>query len=73
MLLSALAYILTEALRRRYLQGTVLARAQCNTIRTKLIKIGAVIVRKATVIHLHLSRAHPMRELFYRLFAQALP
>ncbi len=44
LLLSSLAYILIESIRRLALQGTELARAQSSTIRLKLFKIGAVII-----------------------------
>ena len=64
LLLSALAYTLMEALRRLALHGTALAQATCATIRTKLIKIGAVVVTKLTVLRLHLSSHHPLQELF---------
>ncbi len=64
LLLSALAYTLMEALRRLALHGTALAQATCATIRTKLIKIGAVVITKLTVIRLHLSSHHPLQELF---------
>ena len=64
LLLSALAYTLMEALRRLALHGTALAQATCATIRAKLIKIGAVVVTKLTVIRLHLSSHHPLQELF---------
>jgi hypothetical protein len=71
--LSALAYTLVEALRRLGLQGTELAQATCATIRTKLIKIGAVIVEKATVMRLHLSSHHPLQEIFRRAVAAFVP
>ena len=50
--LSAAAYVLLQALRRLALGGTELARAQVETIRRKLLKIGAqvrVTVRKVWV------------------------
>ena len=40
---SSVAYMLMQALRRLGLQGTQFARAQCTTIRLKLLKIGAQI------------------------------
>jgi Transposase DDE domain group 1 len=49
---SALAYVLLQRLRRLGLDGTELAKAQCATIRLKLLKIGALIritVRKVWV------------------------
>lgn len=62
--LSAIAYTLLEALRRLALGGTALAEATCATLRSRLIKIGAVIVRKLTIVRLHLSSHHPLRDLF---------
>jgi hypothetical protein len=49
---SSVAYTLMAALRRLGLEGTALAKAQCGTIRVKLLKIGAqirVTVRKVWV------------------------
>lgn len=49
---SSVAYTLMEGLRRLGLAGTEMARAQCQTIRLKLLKIGAqvrVTVRKVWV------------------------
>ena len=73
LLLSALAYTLMEALRRLALHGTALAQATCATIRTKLIKIGTVVVTKLTVIRLHLSSHHPLQELFCLASAALAP
>jgi hypothetical protein len=73
LLLSALAYTLLEALRRLALAGTALAQATCASVRTKLIKIGAVIVTKLTVIRLHLSSHHPLQALFCHAHAALAP
>jgi hypothetical protein len=73
LLLSALAYTLMEALRRLALGGTALAQATCATIRTKLIKIGAVVVTKLNVLRLHLSSHHPMQDLFRHVRAALAP
>jgi hypothetical protein len=46
---SSFAYVLMQGLRRLGLEGTAHARAQCSTIRSKLLKIGArlrITVRK---------------------------
>ena len=45
LLLSSLAYTLIEAIRRVALKDTELARAYVGTIRLKLFKIGAVILK----------------------------
>jgi hypothetical protein len=64
LLLSSFAYTLIETLRRTALAGTELARAQATTIRTKLLKIGAVVVRSVRRIVLRLSSAYPLKDLF---------
>jgi hypothetical protein len=66
-LLSAAAYVLMETMRRVALEGTQLARAQVGTIRLKLLKIGAVIVRNTRRIRVMLSSAYPYQELFERV------
>ena len=70
-LLSALAYVLINTIRRIALAGTELARAYVGTIRLKLLKIGAVVLRNTRRIQLLLSSAHPYPDLFY-LAAQRL-
>jgi hypothetical protein len=57
LLLSSLAYVLLESIRRLALKGTDLAQATCGTIRLKLLKVGAVIVRNTRRIRFHLSSA----------------
>ena len=64
LLLSSFAYVLVETLRRVGLAGTELARAQAGTIRLKLLKIGAVVVRNTRRVRLWLSSAFPWQELF---------
>ena len=71
LLLSTLAYTLLEAIRRLGLHGTRLARAQVNTIRLKLIKIGAVILRNTRRVRFLLASACPYQDLF-TLVAQRL-
>ena len=67
MLFSAAAYVLMETMRRVALKGTELARAQVGTIRLKLLKIGAVIVRNTRRIRVLLSSAYPYQELFWEV------
>jgi len=52
---------------------SALARATVATIRLKLIKIGAVIVREASVIRIHLSSHHPLKDLFTHAAARLSP
>jgi hypothetical protein len=67
LLLSSFAYGLLERLRALCLAGTELARAQAGTIRLKLLKIGAVVLRNTRRIQLLLSSGHPYQELFGRV------
>ena len=64
LLLSSLAYTLIETIRRRALAGTQMARAQAGTIRLKLLKIGAIIVRNSRRVRFHLSGACPDKATF---------
>ena len=64
LLLSSLAYTLLETIRRIGLKGTERARAQAGTIRLKLLKIGAVILRNSRRVRFHLSSACPDKALF---------
>jgi hypothetical protein len=64
LLLSSCAYVLVEAIRRLGLAGTELARAQVQTIRLKLLKVGTVILRNTRRIRLLFSSAYPHQTLF---------
>ena len=68
LLLSSCAYVLMERLRAVALAGTELARAQVNTIRLKLLKIGAVVLRNTRRVRLLLSSSCP----YQGIFSQAL-
>lgn len=65
LLLSSLAYILVESIRRLTLKGTELAKAQCGTIRLKLLKIGAVVIRNTRRVRMHLASGCPYQDLFW--------
>jgi len=67
LLLSSFAYVLIESLRRIALQGTELARAQATTIRTRLLKIGGLVMTSVRRIVLRLSSAYPLKELFEQI------
>ena len=64
LLLSSCAYVLMERLRALALAGTQLARAQVGTIRLKLLKIGAVVLRNTRRVRLLLSSSYPYQALF---------
>ena len=73
LLLSSLAYILLEAIRCLALQGTELAHVYVGTLRLKLIKIGAVILRNTRRIRFLLSSACPNQKLFFHVAAKLAP
>ena len=64
LLLASLAYILIEQLRNFVLKGTEFAKAQVETIRLKLIKIGGVIRRNSRKVYISLSSSYPYRSIF---------
>jgi hypothetical protein len=64
LLLSSLAYLLIERLRALALSGTEFARLQATTLRSKLLKIGAVIVRNTRRVRVLLSSAFPYQPIF---------
>jgi Transposase DDE domain group 1 len=64
LLLAALAYTLMINLRRLALQGTELANACTATIRTRLLKIGAAILRNTRRVRVLLASAHPTKQVF---------
>jgi hypothetical protein len=64
LLLAALAYTLMINLRRLALKGTELAQACTATIRIKLLKIGAAVVRNMRRVRVLLASSHPMKQVF---------
>jgi hypothetical protein len=73
LLLSSLAYTLLESIRRLALQGTELAHAYVGTLRLKLLKIGAVILRNTRRVRFLLSSAYPYQKLFFKVAATLAP
>ena len=73
LLMSSLAYILLETIRRVALKDTELAQAYVNTLRLKLIKIGAVILRNTRRIRLLLTSSCPYQKLFFHAAAKLTP
>ena len=66
---SSIAYALMHALRRLALPGTRLERAQCDTIRWKLLKIGAAVRVSVRRVWLSLSESYPFRQVFEQALA----
>jgi hypothetical protein len=70
--LTSIAYVLLNELRRLGLAGTELAHAQCQTLRSKLLKLGAQITVTARRVVVSLSSACPYQELVARIYRNLL-
>lgn len=70
---SSMAYVLMNELRRIGLRGTELARAQCGTIRTRLLKIGARVRVSVRRIRVSMSEGYPMQQLFAEIWSRLRP
>ena len=73
LLMSSMAYILLESLRRIALQHTTLAHAYVGTIRLKLLKIGAVIIQNTRRIRFLLCSHYPHKDLFAKVSQRLSP
>jgi DDE family transposase len=66
---SSIAYVLLQTLRRMALAGTELEKAQCGTIRLKLLKIGAQVRVTVRKIWVSLASGYPYAALFTGVLA----
>jgi hypothetical protein len=66
---TSITYTLLNALRRLGLEGTEMAEAQCQTIRLKLLKIGALVQVTVRKVWVHLASGCPYAEVFRRVHA----
>lgn len=71
LLLHAAAYVLMQTM-RAMLAGTELACAQVETLRFRLLKVGARIIESARRVWVHLPSAYPWMQFWSRL-ARAAP
>src|SRR6267378_2942143 len=65
---SSIAYVLLQMLRRLGLEGTELAKAQCSTIRLKVLKIGALIRITVRKVWISLAGGYPYVDLFRQVY-----
>jgi hypothetical protein len=65
---SSAAYVLMHALRRLALKETDMAQAQCQTIRLKLLKIGAQVKVSVRKIWVSLASGCPYQGIFIRAY-----
>ncbi len=64
LMLSSIAYVLIESMRRTAMVGTRFAKSQVTTIRLKLFKLAAVIVKNTRRIKFMFNSAYPWQEEF---------
>ena len=62
--MAAVAYVLMVEFRRTALAGTALERAQANTIRVRLFKIGALVRVSIRRVRIALSSVFPLQQVF---------
>ena len=65
--LSSVAYVIMHELRKRALQGTEFAKAQCETIRLKFLKIGAQVRVSVRRVYVSLASGYPYQNVFYKI------
>jgi hypothetical protein len=73
---SSLAYCVLVALRKLGLEDTEMAKAQCGTIRLRLLKIGARVRITARKIWISMAAGHPAADVFgaaHRRLMNAIP
>src|SRR5258708_32392755 len=61
---ASFAYLLLQRLRALGLAGTDLARATVGSVRVKLLKVAAQVRVSVRRVHVQLSSAYPLQELF---------
>jgi len=66
--LSSAAYVLLQVVRQHGLKETPLAQARCDTIRLKLLKIGAVVRVTVRRVWFSLAQSCPYQAVFRQVF-----
>lgn len=65
---SAIAYVLMNALQKQYLAKTKLKNATVGTMRTKLLKLGAIITVSIQKVLISISSTCPYKEIFVLVY-----
>jgi hypothetical protein len=66
--LHSMAYVLLHRFRERHLKNTQFAKAQFDTIRLKILKLGARVRQLSTKIKIHLPTSCPYQEDLFRIW-----
>ena len=72
LVLHALAYNLVNLFRELKLKGTALARAQIDTLRLKLFKVGAWVKQTTRRVWVQLASGWPHRSLFLQIYRRVV-
>ena len=67
---SSVAYVLMHALRMLGLKATEFAQAQCQTIRNKILKIGAQVKISVRRVLISFASGYPYQEIFEQVFVR---
>ncbi|PHZ84794.1 IS1380 family transposase [Paremcibacter congregatus] len=73
LIMAGFAYVLIDGIRREALQGTKLAKAVPNTIRLKLLKVGARVIYSVRRIKISMPDAYPYQNIFFKVHAALAP
>lgn len=63
---SAIAYILMHFFRVKGLKNTSMEKAQCNTIRLRLIKIGGLVKLSCRRFFVRMSETYVFRDIYMK-------
>ena len=66
---ASFAYVLMHALRRLGAQGTQFARAQCTTLRLKLLKVAVRVKVTVRKMWLSYAQSYPYADTFVQVLA----
>ena len=64
LMLHSAAYVILHTLREQALAGTEFATAQFDTIRFRLLKVGAEVRELKTKLHVILPSSFPLKNVF---------
>lgn len=67
--LHSMAYVLLHTYKTQLLKGTEFANATMETLRLKLLKVGARVIELKTKIKVHLPTAYPYKKVFRKSMA----
>ena len=70
--LHSMAYVLLHTFREKHLKNTQFAKAQFDTIRLKILKLGARVRQLSTRIKIHLPSSCPYQEDLYRIWQSCI-